>query len=626
MIKEKARNDLPVYLFHHGTNFHAHEFLGCHLDERDGSAIFRTWAPNASKVSVVGDWNDWSDSANPMVKISDNGIWEAEIENIGELAKYKFSILGSDGARSLKADPYAFFSETEDKTASIVYNLGGFEWNDGDWMKNRYHAPFDKPVNIYEVHAGSWRRLPDGSPYSYIELAREVIPYIKEMGYTHIELMPLMEYSDARQWGYQTTGYFSATSRYGTPKGLMTLIDECHAAGIGVILDWVPAHFAKDSHGLIKFDGSPLYEAHGPLSPDQWEWGTEYFDYARAEVQSFLISNALFWIETYHADGLRVSDVSSMLYHQNSRNPGEFLPNANGGNENLDAIAFIKKLNKTVLGSHPGVMMIAEESKSWPMVTHPVDSGGLGFNFKWNIGWTNDMLEYVSVDPLYRKQVHEKVTFSFYYAFSENFILSVSHDETVYGKRSLIDKMPGTYEQKFAGVRAFLGYVMTHPGKKLSFMGNELAQFKEWDYDGQVDWSLLSYPDHQKLRGYVKELNRFYLETPQLWEVDYSWDGFQWISADDREQNIIVFLRMDKENNFLVVVQNFAPVTREDYCFGVPEGGDYEEAFNSDRAEFGGSGTQNGVISAGDVPLHGFGHSLKITVPPLSTVCFRLKK
>jgi len=619
-------NDLPVYLFHQGTNYHAQDFFGCHFDAELKQAIFRAWAPRALEISIVGDFNAWNDKSHPMERLSEAGVWELRIPQVELWQRYKFSILGADGRRRLKSDPYAFHTETDGNTASIIYELEGYEWQDAGWMAQRQHTNLlDKPMNIYEVHLGSWRRYPDGNCLTYLQLADELVPYLSEMGYTHLELLPVMEHPFGRSWGYQVCGYFAATSRYGHPKELMALIDRCHQAGIGVILDWVPAHFPKDAHGLVEFDGAPLYEAQGPYRMEQREWGTRHFDYGRTEVQSFLISNALFWLQCYHADGLRVDAVSSMLYHSYGKKPGEWVPNSYGGSENLDAVAFLQKLNKAVAESCPGTMMIAEEATAWPLMTKPAMEGGLGFTFKWNMGWMNDMLDYVIVDPIYRRMLHEKITFSFYYAFSENFILPISHDEVVYGKRSLLDKMPGDYFWKFAGARAFLGYMITHPGKKLNFMGSEIGQFKEWDHEDAVEWFLLQYPAHQNFHAYVKALNSFYLQQPALWEIDFSWEGFQWVSADDRDQNIVVFMRLDKRRNYLIVVQNFAPVTREGYAFGVPDKGIYEEIFNSDAEAFGGLGFSNSPTQSEEHSMHGFPHRLTVTVPPMSTLCLRLK-
>ena len=627
MINQNAQNDLPGFLFQQGVNYRAYEFFGCHFDGLNGRAVFRVWAPNARKISVVGDWNEWMEDAHPMRKISSGGIWEAAVDGVSGRQKYKYSILGPDNQTRLKADPFAFCAETDGKTASMVCDIGGYAWRDEEWMKaRRQRASNDQAINIYEIHAGSWRKHPDGRPYSYAELAEELVPYLSEMGYTHLELLPVMEHSLLRSWGYRISGFYAASSRYGAPSELMLLVDRCHEAGIGVILDWAPGSFPNDEYGLILFDGTQLYESPGINRGEQREWGASRFDYGRPEVQSFLISSAVYWLEIYHTDGLRLSGVSSMLWLDYGKKQGDWAPNMYGGNENLDAIAFLQKLNAEVVANKPGVIMIAEESTSWPMVTKPAHEGGLGFHFTWNSKWTNDILEYISVDPIYRKMAHDKITSSFYFAFNEYYILSVSHDRLTRGARSLIDKMPGEYDLKFAGVRAFLGFMMAHPGKKLHFMGSEIGQFSEWAYDSAVEWQLLDFPAHSRLQAYVKALNKFYLETPALWENDHGWDGFQWISADDSVQNIIVFLRLGKRGDALAVLQNFAPVTREDYRFGVPEEGDYEEAFNSDAAAFGGWGHENGTLSAEGAPMHGFPYSIKVTVPPLSTVFFRLRR
>ena len=626
MIFENAQNDLPGYLFQQGVNFHAYEFFGCHFDKVNGRAVFRVWAPHAREVSVAGDWNDWAENADPMRKISESGIWETAVGKAQPSDKYKYSILGQDEKRRLKADPFAFYAETEGAAASIVCDINDYQWRDEAWMRERSRrGAYDKPLNIYEIHAGSWRRPSDGQTPTYAELTDEIVPYLCEMGYTHLELLPVMEHPSGRSWGYQTSGFFAATSRYGASVELMGLIDSCHEAGIGVILDWAPARFPNEEAGLALFDGTQLFEAQGLRTGERREWGTSLFDYGRNEVQSFLISSAVFWIEVYHADGLRVDGVSPMLWLDYDKKPGDWSPNAYGGSENLDAIAFLQKLNNTVAAENPGVIMIAEETTSWPMVTKAVHEGGLGFRYTWNTGWTNDILEYISVDPIYRRMVHDKISSSFYFAFNENFILSVSHDRVAHGNRSLIDKMPGEYEWKFAGVRAFLGFMTAHPGKKHHFMGSEIGQFNEWDYNAEVEWDLLGFPAHKQLQDYNKALNRFYLRTPALWENDASWDGFQWISADDSVQNILVFIREDKNKNALIVLQNFAPVKREDYRFGVPEEGAYEEAFNSDLTEFGGWGCENPVLQSDGTPMHGFSYSLRVTVPPLATVFFRRK-
>ena len=561
-----------------------------------------------------------------MMRVSDGGVWESSVLAVSSEQRYKYSISSKNG-RVLKSDPYAFCSETEGKTASIVYDLNGYKWGDKAWQElSRRRTPYNVPMNVYEVHLGSWMRAEDGRLLTYTQLAERLIPYVKDMNYTHIELLPVMEHPYTGSWGYQITGYYAPTSRYGLPHEFMRFVDMCHQAKIAVILDWVPSHFPKDQSGLLDYDGGPLYECHGSDRIENWEWGTRCFDYGRTEVQSFLVSNAIYWLEMFHADGLRVDAVSSMLYLDYGKESGGWTPNTLGGNENLDAIAFIRKLNKAVFAEFPNAMMIAEESTAWPLVTKPIHDGGLGFNFKWNMGWMNDMLEYVGIDPVYRKEVHNKITFSFFYAFSENYILPLSHDEVVHGKKSLLNKMPGEYDAKFAGLRAFLGYMMTHPGKKLTFMGAEFGQFKEWDADSGLDWLLLDYPKHRDLKHYVRELGAFYLATPALWEIDHSWDGFKWICDNDRDHNIIAFLRTDKKGDSIVVLINFAPVTRHGYRIGVPESGVYREVFNSDSPEYGGWGQGNGDIRADDIAWQGFMHSISLTAPSLATICLKIRE
>jgi len=627
MADENLLSELPVYLFHQGTNYRSYEFLGCHYDSKTGVAVFRTWAPRAAAVQLVGDFNSWNRDSNPMARISDGGVWETTVEGVYPQQRYKYFIKSGRGNQVLKADPYAFCSETEGKTASIVYDLNGYTWEDDAWRKRmQKRSPYNSPMNIYEIHLGSWMASEDGQYLSYTQIAERLIPYIKEMNYTHVELMPVMEHPFGGSWGYQITGFYAPTSRYGLPHDFMKFVDLFHQAGIGVILDWVPSHFPKDEHGLIEYDGGCLYECHGMDRIENWEWGTRCFDYGRTEVQSFLVSNAMYWFGMYHADGLRVDAVSSMLYLDYGRQAGQWTPNTHGGNENLDAIAFIRKLNKAVFSEFPDVMMIAEESTAWPLVTKPIHDGGLGFNFKWNMGWMNDMLEYVGVDPFFRKDVHQKITFSFMYAFSENYILPLSHDEVVHGKKSLLDKMPGDYDAKFAGLRAFMGYMMTHPGKKLTFMGAEFGQFREWDIGSGLDWLLLDYPMHSNLKRYVRDLNAFYLDTPALWEIDCSWDGFKWICDNESTLNIITFMRTDKKGNSLIVLINFAPVARNDYWIGVPDAGVYTEVFNSDLSDYGGSGHTNGTVETQDIETHGFEQCISITAPPMSTVCLKLKQ
>ena len=615
--------DVPVYLFKQGRNFESQKFFGAHLEtvgEEEG-VRFRVWAPRAKAVSIVGDFNSWIPSATPMTNIDpQGGIWERFIPGLKEFDIYKYCVTTPADEIVFKGDPYAFHTETRPANCSKVYELDGcYQWTDAAWQRRAAHCPLDGPVNIYEMHAGSWRTYPDGNPFGYRELAQELVPYLKE-------LLPVMEYPFDGSWGYQVTGYFAPTSRYGTPADFMAFVDACHNAGIGVIMDWVPAHFPKDKFGLYRFDGTNCYEDQNPLRAEHREWGTMVFDYGRPEVQSFLISNALFWLTEYHIDGLRVDAVASMLYLDYNRRDGEWQPNANGENKNLEAINFLQNLNTAVHARKPGAMMIAEESTAWPRVSHPVEEGGLGFNFKWNMGWMNDMLSYMSTDPLFRAGSHNKVTFSFFYAFSENFVLPISHDEVVHGKCSLINKMPGDYDHKFAGLRTFYGYMMTHPGKKLLFMGQEFAQFIEWNEKQQLDWLLLQYDRHAQMREYVRQLNTLYTETPALWEDDFTWDGFQWIVPDDSSQSIVVFLRRDKKGNEIISVCNFAPVLRPDYRFGVPRLGTYSELLNSDDAAFGGTGEHNEPVKAEETPMHGFDYSISVRIPPMSTMILRTPK
>ncbi|MBM7583075.1 1,4-alpha-glucan branching enzyme [Caldicoprobacter guelmensis] len=623
--------DYQLYLFNEGTNYHSYKMLGAHLIKINGveGTRFAVWAPNARRVSVVGDFNCWDGRVHIMNRLGDSGVWTLFIPGVKEFDLYKYEIENYYGQVVLKADPYAFYSEVRPGTASIVYDLNKYEWRDDEWLQERTNTPiYDKPLLIYEVHLGSWRRKEGNRFLSYRELAAELIPYVKDMGYTHIELLPVAEHPYDGSWGYQTTGYYSVTSRYGTPEDFMFFIDECHLAGIGVILDWVPAHFPKDEHGLRRFDGTALYEHEDPRRGEHPHWGTLIFNYGRNEVRSFLISNAIFWFDVYHVDGLRVDAVASMLYLDYGKSWGEWLPNRYGGKENLEAIEFMRRMNEVVFQYFPNVLMIAEESTAWPMVTRPVYLGGLGFNYKWNMGWMNDMLRYMSLDPVYRKWHHENLTFSMMYAFSENFILPLSHDEVVHGKRSLLDKMPGDYWQKFANLRLLYAYMMAHPGKKLLFMGGEFGQFAEWNFDAGLDWHLLEYEMHRKLHYYVKMLNHFYLDNRALWECDHGWEGFCWIDHRDYSQSIIAFLRKSKgQDECLIVVCNFTPVVRYGYRIGVPWPGGYEEVFNSDDPVYGGSGQGNiGIIVAEGIPWHGFEQSISITVPPLAAVFLKRNK
>ena len=624
--KAKASNpsDLPIYLFKQGNNMEAYRYFGAHLCAQDGQAgvVFRVWAPHAQAVSVVGDFNRWTPDADMMHKVAD-AVWELFIPGMKAYDVYKFCITTPSGEQVYKADPYAFHAETRPAKGSKVYDIGGYPWGDAAWDEaQKKRDVLNSPMLIYELHAGSWKMKEEGVPYNYSELADELIPYIKEMGYTHVELLPITEYPFDGSWGYQVTGYFAPTSRYGTPHDFMAFVDKLHQAGIGVILDWVPAHFPKDGYGLYMFDGAPCYEDPNPRRGEHKEWGTMVFNYGMPEVQSFLISSALFWVEQYHIDGLRVDAVASMLYLDYNRRDGEWEQNVNGGKENLEAIAFLQKCNSTVLGRYPYKMMIAEESTAWPLVTKPASDGGLGFNFKWNMGWMNDMLSYMKTDPLFRAGNHGKVTFSFFYAFSENFVLPISHDEVVHGKCSLINKMPGDYEQKFANLRTFYGYMTAHPGKKLLFMGQEFGQFIEWDENKPLDWMLLGYDKHRQLQAYVKDLNAFYRETPAMWEIDYSWEGFQWIVPDDNQQSVIAFLRRDAKGKMVMVVCNFNPVLREGYEMGVPNAGSYKEVLNSDDPKYGGSGVTNGTVRSRKGAMHGFEQHVSLTLPPLSTLYF----
>ena len=632
MQKAESRKSGETELsrFLEGTSVRAFDCLGVHRAVRGGAEgmLCRVWAPNAAAVSVAGEFDGWQAGHDPMEPIG-GGVWECFLPGVWErYTAYKFCIETPDGRTLFKSDPYAFHFEAGEGHASKYYELGDFPWNDGAWMRRKAAKPhYSRPVNIYEIHPGSWRRRPDGGVYSYDALADELVPYLQEMGYTHVELMPVTEYPFDGSWGYQVTGYFAPTSRYGEPEQFMRFVEKCHEGGIGVILDWVPAHFPKDGFGLARFDGTPCYEYADPRKGEHQDWGTLVFDYGRREVVSFLISSAVFWLEQYHLDGLRVDAVASMLYLDYSRKEGEWLPNKNGGRENLEAVAFLQQLNESVFALFPDVMMIAEESTSWPMVSRPTYSGGLGFNYKWNMGWMNDMLHYLSLEPVYRKFNHDNITFSFVYAFSENFILPVSHDEVVHGKSSLIGRMPGEYGQKFAGVRAFLCYMMAHPGKKLIFMGTEFSQFIEWNYRQQLDWLLLDYEQHRRQQRFFRDLNHFYLETPALWEVDFSWEGFSWISNDDYTQSVIAFRRIDRSGKELIAVCNFLPERRDGYCIGVPFPGVYAEVFSSDAEEYGGSGIRNGdSIRSVKTPMHGCAQSVSLTLPPLSVLYLRLKR
>ena len=618
-----------MYFFHQGTGCRVYEYMGMH---REGDfCIFRTWAPNAEKAYVTGSFNGWSDSVE-MNRITEKGVWEAKISSClvsdGDIYKYKFH---NKNSIIYKSDPYGVYMEKPPMAASVVYDINGYEWHDAGWMSHRKKTAgagfYSQPINIYEIHLGSWKRHEDGTYLTYKELADDLAPYVKQMGYTHVELMPVMEHPFDGSWGYQVGCYYAPTARYGNPKDFMNFIDIMHNAGIGVILDWVPAHFPKDEFGLYEFDGQPLYEYQGLDRQEHRGWGTRKFDLGREEVQSFLISNAVYWADKYHADGLRVDAVASMLYLDFDKSEGEWIPNVYGDNRCLEAIAFIKKLNSTMKSRYPDVLMIAEESSAWAHVTGFEDDG-LGFDMKWNMGWMNDTLFYIEKDPIYRKYHHDKLTFSLMYAFNEKYVLPISHDEVVHGKKSYLDKMPGDYWQKFAGARVFAAYIMTHPGKKLNFMGNEIGQFAEWDYKKSVEWFLLDYDKHAKFQYYISELNNLYLKYPELWQIDDSWNGFQWIDADDRDRSIISYRRISANGKELVVVLNFTPVPVEDYRLMLPSPGIYEEIFNSDDVRFGGSGVVNtGVKFRSENFSHGaFSESIRMRIPPMGASFIRCSR
>ena len=622
--------DVPLHLFHHGENFKTYELMGAHpvtVNHKRGY-VFRVWAPRAEQVSVIGEFNHWNDSTHVMQRMIDGETFELFIPDLKEFASYKFCITTSDGRKLYKADPYAFHSETPSTTtsnASKLYDLKGYAWTDKSYRETQKNINiYRAPMNVYEVNLLSWKRKEDGSYYTYRELAKELVNYVAEMGYTHVEFMPVTEHPFDGSWGYQVTGYYAVTSRLGTPHDFMYLVDCFHNAGIGVILDWVPAHFPKDAFGLYEFDGEPLYEA------SQWDrmenkgWGTRRFDYGRNEVISFLISSAIFFFDKFHIDGLRVDAVASMLYLDYDKNPGEWLPNIYGENKNLEALAFLRRLNEAVFAFFPNALMIAEESTAWPMITKPTSVGGIGFNFKWNMGWMNDILSYVKMDPVYRMHHHEKLTFSMMYAFSENYVLPISHDEVVHGKASLIGKMPGDYWEKFAGVRSFLGYMMSHPGKKLNFMGMEFGQFKEWNYSEGIEFFLKQYPLHEKLSVMAKELNRLYKSTPALYEIDDSWAGFEWLAADDGDRNFIAYQRTDIKGETIVVLINFSGSDFKGYRLGL-EKGKYRLIFNSDAERYGGGGTMRKMVfNTEKTYSHGKEYSIQFDLPKLT--CVYLKK
>ena len=606
------RNEMAISNFHQGSNFHAYELLGTRSSKRKGTSgvAFCVWAPHAKSVSVVGAFNDWKRETNPLEKANDDGLWEGFVPALKQGESYQYSIEGENGEILLKNDPYAFYMP---EGVSACFDISRFGWKDEQWMERRkLRKHLSEPMNIYEVHPGSWKQNEDGSVLNYRKLADALVPYLVEMGYTHLQLMPIMEHP-AENWGYDVSGYFAPASCHGSPKDFMYLVNKCHENDIGIIMDWVPGHFPKEEQGLASFDGTACYESENQTGESCM------FDFGKPEVHSFLISNAMYWLEKYHIDGLRVDAVSAMIY----LNYGQEQPSF-GARENRVSVDFLKRMNSAILSEHPDVMMIAEESSAWPMITKPPYAGGLGFNFKWNSGWSHDSLHYMMLDPIYRSYNHDKLTFSLMYAFSENFVLPLSHDEFSGGKGTLISKMPGELSQKFAAVRSYLGYLMAHPGKKLQFMGCELGQFVEWKPGQPLDWHLLDFDSHRKLKQYVKDLNHFYQEHSPLWEIDNSWDGFQWLVHDDHNQCVIAFRRSDEEGKDLIAICNFTPVQREKYRIGIPQLQDYQIAFSSDELKYGGSGAvKSGVIKGEHNPMHGKPYSILLDIPAMSCIYLR---
>jgi 1,4-alpha-glucan branching enzyme len=621
--------ELDMHLYCEGTHYEIYRKLGAHLMEVNGHAgvLFSVWAPNAQRVSVVGDFNGWDGRLHPTRKRVEAGIWEIFIPGVGEEAHYKFELRNCFGQIVLKGDPFAFYSQHGLQTASLVFNLDRFTWSDREWMESRRTREWHKePVSVYEVHLGSWARVPEENNryLSYREFSDRLIKYVLEMGYTHIELMPIAEHPFDGSWGYQVTGYYSPTSRYGNPDEFREFVDRCHQAGIGVILDWVPGHFPKDAYGLAQFDGTHLYEHADPRQGEHQDWGTLIFNYGRSEVRNFLIGNALFWLDEYHIDGLRVDAVASMLYLDYSRSPGAWVPNVHGGRENLEAIYFLKRFNEVSYERFPGIMTIAEESTAWPGVSRPTFLGGLGFGFKWNMGWMHDFLVYMSREPVHRKYHQGDITFSLLYAFQEHFILVLSHDEVVHGKGSLINKMPGDAWQKFANLRMFYAWMYSYPGKKLLFMGGEFGQWQEWNHDRSLDWHLLQFPMHAGLRRLVQHLNFLYRNEPALWQLDDSYEGFEWIDFHDAESSIVAYFRKAHDGPTLIFVVNATPVPRYSYRLGVAAEGWYEEILNTDGETYGGSNVGNyGGVHADAIPWQGQSHSISINLPPLGVVAFK---
>ena len=612
--------EFDAYLFGEGTYYRSYEFLGAHkVDE--SFYRFVVWAPRAREVFLIGDFNNWNNEDLPMKKIGDSGLWNIVIDRVSEYDCYKYRIIGQDGEERIKSDPYGFHFEERPSTASKVYNIKNYEWTDDKWLKNR-ELDFNAPMSIYEVNLLSWRKKEEGVQYSYVEMARDLVSYVKKMGYTHVELMPITEFPFDGSWGYQTTGYFAPTSRFGTPKDFMYLVDQFHKNNIGVILDWVPVHFCKDDFALARFDGTYCYESSDHAKAENEQWGTLNFDFSKGEVLSFLISSAMYWLDYYHIDGIRVDAVAYMLYHDFG---GKDIKNIYGGRENLEAVEFIKRLNSIIKKNYPQVLLIAEESTTWPMISHPVEDGGLGFDYKWNMGWMNDVLKYIEMDPIFRKDHQSLLTFSIMYAFSEKFILPLSHDEVVHGKKSLLDKMPGSYEEKFAGLRLLYLYMYAHPGKKLLFMGGEFGQFIEWDEWKELDWFLLEYPLHEKMKVYVEQLNKVYREEKTLWEVDTSYDGFKWIEHENHQESILAFERVDSQGNNMICIFNFTPVARNNYPIGVNKPGNYRTIINSDHKRYGGELKRIKSYKTKDEGIHHRNHRIEVDLPPMGGLFLKLK-
>ena len=623
-------SDLDLHLVAEGSHLNLADKLGANCVDHEGASgvAFSVWAPAASRVSVIGDFNGWDGRCHPARARGSSGLWELFIPNLGPGALYKFEIRSQDGQVQTKTDPFAKRMELRPQTASIVHNLSNDGWSDADWITRREQSQAsEEPISVYEVHLGSWRRVPEDGhrSLSYVELADQLIPYVKELGYTHIELMPILEHPLDQSWGYQVLGYYAPTSRYGTPDEFQHFVNTCHENEIGVILDWVPAHFPKDAEGLARFDGTALYEHEDPRQGAHPDWGTLIFNYSRTEVRNFLINNALFWIDKYHIDGLRVDAVASMLYLDYSREDGEWIPNKHGGRENLEAVTLLQELNHKVYGRFPGTLMVAEESTAWPGVSRPTYLGGLGFRFKWNMGWMHDTLDYVGNEPIHRKYHHDKLTFGLVYAFHENFVLAISHDEVVHGKGSLIDRMPGDVWQKFANLRAYMGYMYGHPGKKLLFMGCEFGQWMEWNADSSLDWHLTGHEDHAGLQSLIRDLNHLYRDEPGLYELDATAEGFDWIDFSDHDQSVVAFERSGKDSqDKLLFVSNFTPVLRDGYRLGVPEPGTYLEKLNTDANLYGGTNHGNlGSVQSQPIASHGRNQSIEITLPPLATLVFK---